>query len=388
MTYSLPYILLILSFIIIASFQIFIKLDKSSIRYLNSYVGIIFVIFFGFRGFVGWDWFNYYPYFKQLSTIDSFDFTKTSYDVGYSLYSSILKTISPNYNFFIFTSTLFDYILLNLFIKRYLPKHLYAFAFIVFIVMEGSLIEINLLRNVKALLFFLVSLQYIEKRDPIRFLALNLIGLSFHWISIIFFPLYFFLHKKIDLKIFLIIFIIGNIVYLTQISYIQPVVKVVSKLIGHTVEQKTTLYLNTSMYNHQYGITIGHIERFFTSILIMIYYNKIIEKSRSNILFINSFLLLITIYLFFSEVNIIITRIGNLFIFSYWILWPIIIEITKNATKYIIFIFMSIYFNLKIVKLTNTVMYKYDNVLFDQSQSYKERRNIFLKNADKIIKSK
>ncbi len=389
MNYSLSYIILVASSLVIASAQIGINFDEKSQKFLNRFVWLSFLCFFGLRGFIGWDWYNYYPLFERIKPITQTGLEiKSAFDIGFVIYVSIVKTLSKDYHFFIFISSLIDFILLHYFLNKYIPKYLYVFAFVVFITMEGVIMEINLMRNIKALLLFLLSLQYIEKRNFFKFVLLNLLGLTFHWSSVIFFPLYFFLNKKIDLRIFIAVFIVGNIVYLTKLHYIKPFVTYVAHFIGETATEKTDAYLNSSLFNTQYEISIGYIERIFTAGLIMLNYNQLIEKSKSNILFINSFILFFIFYFYFSEVNIIVSRIGNLFIFSYWILWPSLIDTYNHATKYILFAIFGLYMSLKIQKATNNILFRYDNVLYEHSQPYNERVKIFEKNARKIQRQK
>lgn len=370
-------------------FQLGLKLDVKSMKSLNWSVWIIFVVFFGFRGLIGWDWHSYYPFFKSIKPIFEFNFnTETPYDKGFVIYATIIKACTKEYNLFILISTIIDGVLLHFFFKRYLPMYLYTFGFVVFIVMEGLIMEVNLMRNIKGLLLFLLSIQYIEKRNLTKYFLLNLLGLSFHWSSIVFFPLYFFIHKKIELKVVIYIFVIGNIIYLSQIEYVKPLIKSISTVFGGITKEKSDFYLNSAMFNNQYGITLGYLERFATSLLIMLYYNKLIDKSKTNIIFINSFIIFFILYFYFSEISIVVTRLGTLFIFSYWILWPQIIDTTTSISKYIIVSILCIYLNIRVSKMTNNVLFKYDNIIFENSQSFQQREKVFNQNASKLQKKK
>lgn len=386
--YSQPYIYLIVFLLIISALSIFIRLDKKSIKVLNIIAGITFILFFGLRGFIGWDWHSYFPYFKEMPILNSFNKIDHNFEIGFSLFSSIIKTINPNYHFFIFINTLVDFILLHIIFKRYLPNYLYAFAFVSFIVMEGLIAEVNLIRNIKGILLFLLSLKHIENKNLIKFLFLNVLGITFHWSSVIFFPLYFFFSKKLELRIFIAIFVVGNIVYLSQFQFVKPIVEFISSLLGETAQSRAETYLGSATYNAQYGITIGYIERIATSALIMIYYNRLIQRSKSNIMFINAFIIFFVVYFYFSEISIIVSRVGILFFFSYWILWPLIIDLSTNVSKYMLFIALSIYMNLRITKMTNNILFRYDNVMIGQFESHKDRAKIFNKFSRKIQNQK
>ena len=386
MPYYLSYILLIAFFLSIAIFQLGMPIEEKSRKYINFLVVAMYVFFFGFRGFVGFDWVNYYPFFKDIDKLSDFKFATISNDVGFSVFASFIKTVNPDYNFFILINTLVNVVLLHYFFKRYLPIRYYAFAFALFVAIGGIILELNLMRNVKGYLLFLLSIIYIEKRKPLPFFLLNLLGFLFHWSSLIFFPLYFFIHKKINIRLIILVFLIGNLIYLSQIEYITPFVNWLSSFFGEVAEERTTMYLASTMFGSQYGLTFGYIERFFTFLLVLSYHKKLIANAKSNVIFINCFFIYIFINLFFSEINIIITRIGILFIFSYWILWPKILENSKIVEKIALFVIFSLYMNVRLISQTNNPMFKYENVLLGKSASYNEKLKVYNKENIKLLK--
>lgn len=72
------------------------------------------------------------------------------------------KIIGLDYHGFVLVSTCFDFILLHLIFKLYLSKY-YAWGFFFFIVFSMGY-EIDLMRNIKALLLFIYSLQYVYRK--------------------------------------------------------------------------------------------------------------------------------------------------------------------------------------------------------------------------------
>ena len=196
MPYSIPYLIFILFLLSIFFLQNSINFTQRSIRALNMAVTLVFLLFFGFRGFIGWDWTLYFPFYEQLGNIFHLNFSEHRFDIGFVIYASLIKTLNFDYHSFVFISTLIDVVLLHIFFKRYLPEKYYALGFAVFFAFWGFILETDLMRNVKGMLLFLLSLKYIENRNLSKFLLLNMLGLSFHWSSIVFFPLYFFLEYQ------------------------------------------------------------------------------------------------------------------------------------------------------------------------------------------------
>lgn len=385
MPYSIPYIILIIFFLFVFFVENTINLKQNSVSFLNFIVLFSFIVFFGFRGFVGWDWYLYFPFYKTLDPIYSLQISKYNFDVGFVVYSSIIKTITEDYHCFIFISILIDAFLLHLFFKRYLPKKYYAFGFALFLVFYGTILEINLMRNVKSLLLFLLSLKYIENRNLLKFILLNILGALFHWSSFVFFPLYFFLHKKFSLKFFIPIFLLGCFVFIANVQYIKPFISFIGSSFGGIIHVKINYYLHSPLFASRYGFTLGFFERMVTVSLIFYFYEKLIEINENNILFINAFFIYLLINLFFSEISIAIDRFGNTFIFAYWILWPMIM-LCLNKGNRVVFVFcIFIILLLKINVVCGNLFYQYDNVLIGHSKTYNQRAAIFDKNNQSLM---
>jgi hypothetical protein len=355
-----------------------VKLSPKKAVIINLTIPVIFLLFFGFRGFIGWDWTVYHVFYNRLPSLFYLNFSNQEFDIGFVFCSSLLKSITSNYHVFVFVNVLIDVILLHLFFKRYLPEKFYALGFALFLVFFGFVLETDLMRNIKSLLLFLLSLKYIENRKFMLFLLFNLIGLCFHWSAIVFFPLYFFLHKPIPIRAIIIVMVIGVFVYIFQLTYIKSIFVFAGSFLGENIANKIAFYVASPSFSTNYAFSIGFFERIFTGILILLFYNQIIAKNKSNILFINSFFLFLIIYLFFSEMSIAPLRFGNLFVFSYWVLWPVLIDCFKNNIMRWGFIAaISCIILLKMHIISGNILYQYDNILTGEIKTYRERRAIF-----------
>lgn len=390
--YSIPYLILITYFILLVFTEFlierqtyFVRSNRLFIR-TASFIGLLF--FFGFRGFIGWDWYLYYPAFNKVHTITNFDpsiFKETHFDHGFIYYMSFLKTIWNNFHFFIFVNTLIDLFILDLLIQRY-SKSNYAFVFLLFIVMGGFYMETDILRSTKSLMLFLLSLKYLYDRKPIPYFLLNFIGCTFHLSAIVYLPMYFLLHKKIPKLIVIIIFLVGFIIFFFQLAYLRPFLIWISTIMGEKYLNLLNKYLNISLYSTSYGFTIGLIERIITVCLIIIYYDKILKESNINKMFINSYLVYFIFFFYFAEIKIIPFRVGGLFVFSYWFLYPKIIKVMENINnKIIVLSVFSIYGLIKIGDITNTILCRYVNVLF-ANDSFESRVKIFEYSLDTLLK--
>jgi len=351
--YSIPYFILLLYFILLAITEFIIQKQKTKLSSnwliirITSFIGLLF--FFGLRGFIGWDWYLYYPAFNKVPNIFHFSreiFSEINFDHGFIIYMSFLKAICNNFHFFIFINTLIDIIILDLLIRQY-SKYNYAFVFLVFITMGGFYFETDILRSAKCLMLFLLSLRYLFERKMIPYFILNIIGCTFHISAVVFLPLYFILHKKVPKYVAVLIFITGFLLFFLQIEYVRPFLFWITSILGERFTNLLNKYLNISVYSRAYGFTIGLVERIITVTLILIYYDKLINESRYNVMFINSYLIYFIFFFFFAEINIIPVRVGGLFAFAYWFLYPKLINVMINYNNKIILLtfFFYLFYN-------------------------------------------
>lgn len=367
--YSIPYIFLLL-FLYSLLFYFFCIKNRiiSEGKELDLLCFIVFLLFYGLRGFVNTDWINYYPMFESFPTLwnligfksDSFTFIEP----GFILYSSIIKTICPNYFFWIFISTLIDICILRWFFKRY--SKYYIFSFILFLVFYGNLMETNLMRNVKSIMLFMLSIPYLKDRKFIPYLLLNSIGVSFHVSSIIYLLIYPVLHLELKKKILWSIFIIGNVLFIFHVKIITPfLLPILDGFVGSHIANKILGYAESETYGVLYAMSLGHMERMFTYILILLFYDKLLKQNRVNLYFINAYILYFISFTYLSEISVLVERITLLFTLSYWIIYPNIYGLLQNLrTKYVFMFFFIPFSFMKIYLATNNVTCKYDNLLF------------------------
>jgi len=360
--------------------------DTRLIRYATLF---IYVFFFGFRGFVYTDWYQYYTLFDNLPTIWDNGFAGLQNDVvmeafetdislgvsgiepGFLYLTIFLKSIVPDYFVWVFLNTLFDAWMLHNFIKRYSPY--YALGFLLFFVFGGLIIQINLMRNIKAMFLFLFSLKYLEERRMLPYMLINAIGLLFHSTAIVFFPLYFILHKPFPRWISWSIFGLGLLTALLRIQYLQPVLLWIADIIGGRLSVQIKLYFAVDFYSQSYGLSLGFIERIVTYVIILLNQEKLIQQNRSNTIFINAYILYFIVFFYFSEVMVVVERLSLLFVFSYWILYPALIRLVKETfNKSLLMFLMLIYCAMKLVVMNSNIFTKYDNLLFG-IESFEDR---------------
>lgn len=398
-SYSTPYLILIVIFFLLFLWENRVRKNDGNITVIRYLCMLVFLVFFGFRGYMDTDFVVYYPIYESAPTLSDTNgvikfFTHVTEDYllkvepGFKVFVVLLKSISEDYFFLQIISSLIDVIFLNYFFKKYSPQ--YVLGFILFLIFSGLIIEFNLIRNSKTIFLFIYSLQFIKERNPLKYFICNGIGLFFHSSAIFYFPLYFFLHKKIPHQFVWGAFIIGNVLYLGQIKFITPVVIALGNLVGGVYSLMAETYSENSLYSSGYGITMGYVEKVLTFILFYRLYNKIgefIKDEKVLNIFYNLFFIFIVTYLFLSEYSVLIDRMTTLFVMSNWILYPYVYAVLEKMFKMVFTLILLMFGLYKMYNSNNNIIRKYENILWNKP-TITRAYYIINKHLDKILSPK
>ena len=351
--------------------DVFVKNERKK-HMLFVFSIILLIGFLGLRGFIGWDWWAYYPSYNNLPG-------GFNYEIGYEIWSNIFYKIGLSYHHFTFINTVADILILAYVLKKYSKYPI--FSMFLFLAVQGLSFEVDLLRNAKAVLLFIISIQFIKERKIIPFLILNILGMTFHISSIIYFPMYFILNRNYSRKIILPLIILGNIYYIFDTKLFIHILEYMSSVLPAAVGGKITSYLSIIPQNYKLPIGTLYFERLVTFIMVFFFLHK--EKgSREkenpySLIMENSFYIFYLIFLFTSEFFIASTRIGILFIYANWFLWGDIIENLRNTKiKVAVFLIAVLIGGNRIYNHFdfngNKILYRYENIITDY-KSYEEK---------------
>lgn len=365
----LPYVLLI-AFLSGCSI-IYNNQESETIKKQITLVAIaVFFVFFAFRGFILSDWIIYYSYFYNCSFYDITEYTlgsSTHWEPGFTMLNLICKSIFKDYFFFQFVVCAIDTCLLLYFFRKYVKN--ISLALILYLTFEGLVISTNLMRNSIAICIYINAIPYLYKRKSLPYFLICTLSLSFHISSLIYFPLYFFFHRKLNKWGFLVIFLACNIVFLSRIS----IFLTIASALGIDQQFAIRVKAYTESYNASTGISIGYIERLLTGTLVFLYYNKLHAIRKENAIFINSLTAYLFMFFFLSEFSVLSKRFATLFAFGYWIIWIDLIQcFYYQNNKRLFKCFVYIYCMLRMAGSTYLPDFQYDNLLFG-IKTYQER---------------
>lgn len=332
----------------------------------------------GLRAFVGWDFWAYYPSYNNLPS-------GFHYEIGYQIFSSLFYKLGLSYHHFTFINTVFDMLVLSYIFRKYSKYPL--LSLFLFLSIQGLSLEVDLLRNMKALVIFLISIEFINKKQLFPFLILNIIGMSFHMSAIFYLPMYFILNKNYNKKIILGLIILGNIYYILDPKFIIHILEFVSSKVPLFLGEKIKNYLLVIPKDYKNFISPLYFERLITFIFVFLFIHKENENNSYSLIMENSFYIFYLIFLFTSEFFIASIRIGILFVFANWFLWGYIIKNLENKKiKYLAVAIMILISGNRIYNHFsfegNKIMYRYENII--SKHKFYEERLFDLKRANKF----
>lgn len=356
---------------------VFEKNEDVDIRkYVTIAAFVVFYVFFAFRGYVYTDWVSYTDFYAQVEWGDILSIQVSDDGIiapGFVLLCLLCRIFSSSYFFLVFVCITIDLILFLRFLKKREVDDI-ALTFALFIVFGGLIIMFNLLRNALAIFIFLNALEFIERRKPLQYFALILLAFSIHLSAIIFVPLYFFLHIRLNKWVFAGVVAFSILFYLSGFSIAMALIQLLGleDIIGNKVTSYTESYSTARSLS-----LIGTAIKLALAGLVFIYYDDIIERFKGRVIIINSLLMYFIMFYMLGEFKVLSDRFSTLFYYSYWILWADLLRVFywKNNRR-LFAVFLSLYSAIIIVTSIRQPVQQYDNILVG-AKSYQERLAIF-----------
>ncbi len=332
---------------------------------------LLLILFFGLRGYIGYDWYSYKPNFDKLINFQIFN---SGYELGFQFYTALIKNFTSNYFVYTFINTFVDFVMLFFIIKRYSKSP--VLSLLLFFGVYGVALEIDLLRNAKSIMLFLISIKYIEKREIFKFAGLNILGILFHSSSILYLPMYFILNIKWNKKFILSLFILGNLYYLSDTRIFLKIIQEYSNLLPTNIGAKLSGYFGIIPLDFPLGFSLYYFER-ITLFLLCWFVDESLQKKRYGNIMLNSLYISIFFFLYLSEFSIISMRFGLLFIYSYWFILPMLLEIYPKVPILVVIIALSLFrLNNQINFIGSREVYSYQNIFINAQDIDEQRRKV------------
>ncbi|MEN6452769.1 MAG: EpsG family protein [Prolixibacteraceae bacterium] len=303
-------------------------------RQMNRFTGnmaylLLFLIFWllaGLRYETGVDWPGYIKFFNKTESIEkvignaSGSFMKTEFEFGYVLLNSILKTFTDNVQWLFLLTALISSLMLFSSLRKY-SEHVFVSLMIYF----GTvyfILDMSGIRQCIALNLFLLSLDFIIKRQFLKYLLAIGIASMFHITSLLLLPLYFILHVEFNNRILIAVVGCGIIISFFHIAWLRFFMeKMIDSFYINSITGKLYGYSNRADVRN-FGV--GSLLNAVIFIFCILKRNQLKQNSLFNVL-LNMYVISLFFYYFTWELNEFSSRfrlyfsIGNIILFTYFI---------------------------------------------------------------------
>lgn len=278
-----------------------------------------------FRFETGGDWTTYTAFSEEVESLgevafgDSPVFTMSYMEPGYKLINSFAKTFGGGVQVVFFIMATMNAFLLYFSLKKYLTKPILGL-----ILYFGSLyfvLDFVALRQCFAVLLFFFSIEYIHKRNFLKYLLLILIASLFHKSSLVLLPLYFILGRPLSKSTYIIVFVLCIAIYALQIHWIKPIILIIAKSIGGNTSLIIENYVTSPIYGVSRLISVGVFINVILFIIYLINFERL-SKIKYFYFFFNLFILNVFLYFVCYELIEVGNRYRYYFILSNLILLP------------------------------------------------------------------
>ena len=360
--YCIPYIILF-GFLLFLYYQnrkirkrnILSSKSKKQILLLEFIAIISYLIFYGLRGYVFTDCFQYHRFFENIDSDVLSNYIEYLFEPGYILANLIISIFTKDAFVFQFIWVLIDVIFIYKILKRETKEYfLLSFAFLIPF-FDG--VQINLFRNIKAILIFFWAIQYIREKQFTKYIISILIASCFHVTAILYIPIYFIINKYIY-KLLLTCSFFALAFYFIGLGSILNIFFSIADSLGGKFVRITEAYINSAV---DAGFTFGFIFRLYLLSTLLFLYKRLSTK---NIVFLNLAIIYLILNITFNSITVIRDRLSTIFIIGLVGILPYIqqaINSTKKRT--IIFILVYIFLFAQVYIQHNTIVAKYTNLI-------------------------
>ena len=328
--------------------------------YIISYIPIIFLLLYiaGLRDInIGADTSNYR---------DIFNNSAESIEIGYRVVSEFMKYLGGSYNLFRFL-----FFASSFFLKLYAFKKVSLYPLLSICIYSSFWLlvyEMNGIRQGLALGFIALSYYFLSVNKKWYFYLSLLGGTLFHYSALIFLPIIFIIKKKCTNLIFRIV--LGIVVVFAYLGVTSFILEGLGTIIGVDLRliKRIMSYQNNEAFNANILYSFSTFVRFLILFTTFFFINKVHLSERIKNIFLWCALLNISIYLLFSEIEIIATRLSLYYRFYECFFLACLPNAFKGKISKILIGFLLCLYALsqiiKILAIPNNSLIPYKSILF------------------------
>lgn len=306
-----------------------------------------FLLMFGlvaFRDHLGGsDYYMYEAFYSRVVPIGDYFkglyepyFRTKSFETGYVILSSIIRSFDFTNGpyFYMFVIAVINFCIFFPSLREYTPYVMIAILF--FLYKAYFWHEFTLLRQSLAISLFTYSIRFVHRKEYWKYIAINLLGVSFHATAIILLPLCFILNKKFNDRTILIFMGVAFVLSFLA-PYMWQLCHKVATMIG--IGERLSFYVMDKR-----SINPLNIIEILVVLFVALFYRKIYESKEPYFnIFLNIFLFSSLFVISFSSFEV-FARFKEYFVVAYMILISYFVgHVSNNRSRWAIFLGLTLY---------------------------------------------
>lgn len=281
-----------------------IELSQKKILYIILYSFIVLLV--GFRWETGTDWTQYLKNFTNTTSIETVIINiLLGYEIGYGLFTFLIRLFTENYSVFLIIHALLYYFLI---FKA--NKQLSPFPFLSLLLFYASTMGIlGSNRQIIALAICLYSLKFVLEKRSFIFFLLVAIAFLFHT-SALLFIVYYFLNRDIPKHFILFTLFCAIIIGRTNLPVL--LFSDIGSLLGGASAYKVEYYSENEVSETSASL-IGLVRRLLFFMIFFVNYRILSIRFPPYALLFNGFFLGLVVYFLFSTSLIALAGRGSFY---------------------------------------------------------------------------
>lgn len=276
------------------------KIKPISFTWFITYYFLISVLFIGmFRGIgIGTDYYSY----KYIFILES------DIEIGFIELIRLVKNLGGDFQIFIAFIFLTSFLIKIYFFHKISPNP--YISLMIYLGFWFLVYDMNGIRQGLAMSITLAASWYLLNNKKKTYFLLVLAAILFHYSAIIFLPLVFILKKRFSNK--LAIILIGVFFLIAQFNVSESLTKYIINLLGfdNAMAEKISIYSRDTLYNANVLHSFSTIHRLFITGCIMYFLPRISMNQVLRNMLLWASLISLLLYLLFSNIEIIATRLS------------------------------------------------------------------------------
>lgn len=288
-------------------------------------------------------------------------------EIGYKFLAEFIKYFGGSFSFFLGLFFVFSFFLKLMSFK--MTSNYFSLSLLTYSGFWFMTYDINGIRQGLALGFVILAISFLNRENTKMFYFLLSLAIINHYSSVIVIPFAIIVNKiKCTNRLFLIIFF--SIALLAVSQFAQPIINFISNFFGsdNHLALKAISYSKDKLYNQNVLYSSRTLVRIFILFITFFSLQKLKINDRLKNIILWSALLNVSIYLIFSQFEIIATRLSLYYRFTECIFFSFLPELTKNYLIKVLIGFVLLCYILlqifQVLSIENNNLVPYKSILF------------------------